>query len=197
MVGLDKDGIPAILSWITLAVPPSPLALGNTVPLPMTTQLFTSMQQIPCVMKNLDSEQSRMPCPCLPHIMQYMTECILGGKPLQLPAHSPSCNSNHLNHAAKSSIFDWMFSSGFTAFSSVLDSLDTLLSLMGLSHLLPLDLGLMSSSSSDDSDSFSEGKLEDSELESSTDSSSLESAKCLFCFQDFAKCPLRFASHGW
>src|SRR5258708_1887843 len=114
--------------------------------------------------------------------MQYMTECILGGKPLQFPALSPSFNSNHLNLSAKSSIFDWTFTSGFTAFSSALDSFDALSSLMGLLHLLPLDLGLMTSSSSDDLDSSSEGKLEDSELESSTDPLSSESAKHLFHF---------------
>src|SRR5258708_32808344 len=129
--------------------------------------------------------------------MQYMIERIFGGKPSRLPALSPNCNSNHLNRAAKSSIFDWTFSSGFTAFSSVLDSLDAFSSFMGLSHLLPLDLGLTTSSSSDDSDSSSEGELEDLELESSTNSSSSGSTKCLFLFCDFAKCPLRFMSRGW
>src|SRR5258708_32562295 len=117
--------------------------------------------------------------------MQYMTECILGGKPLQFPALSPRFNSNRLNLSAKSSIFDWTFASGFTAFSSALDSFDTLSSLTGLSCLLPLDLGLMTSSSSDDPDSSSEGELEDSELESSTDPLSSESATCLFRFQVF------------
>src|SRR5258707_2248311 len=129
--------------------------------------------------------------------MQYMIEHLFGGKPSQLPALSPNCNSNRLNHAAKSSIFDWTFSSGFTAFSSVLDSLDAFLSLTGLSCLLPFDLGLMTSSSSDDLDLSSEGELEDLELESSTNSSSSESAKCLFLFLDFAKCPLRFMSRSW
>src|SRR5260221_2055312 len=129
--------------------------------------------------------------------MQYMIKHIFGGKPSRLLALSPSCNSNHLNRAAKSSIFNWTFSSGFTAFSSVLDSFDAFLSLTGLSCLLPLDLGLTTSSSSDDSDSSSEGELEDSELEPSTNSSSSESAKCLFLFLDFAKRPLRFTSCGW
>src|SRR5258708_37589735 len=129
--------------------------------------------------------------------MQYMTECILGGKPSRFPALSPSFNSNRLNLSAKSSIFDWTFASSFTAFSSALDSFNTLLSLMGLSHLLPLDLGLTTSSSSDDPDLSSEGELEDSELESSTDPLSSESAKHLFHFRVFAKCPLRFTSCGW
>src|SRR5258708_39130770 len=129
--------------------------------------------------------------------MQYMVQHVFGGNPSRLLALSPSCNSNHLNRTAKSSIFDWTFSSGFTAFSSVLDSLDAFSSLTGLSCLLPLDLGLTTSSSSDDLDLSSEGELEDLELESSTNSSSLESAKCLFLFLDFAKCPLRFMSRSW
>src|SRR5258708_13757535 len=122
--------------------------------------------------------------------MQYMTERILGGKPSLFPALSPSFNSNRLNLSAKSSIFDWTFASGFTAFSSALDSFDALSSLMGLSRLLPLDLGLTTSSSSDDPDLSSEGKLEDSELESSTNPSSLESATHLFRFRVFIKHPL-------
>src|SRR5258708_15165048 len=129
--------------------------------------------------------------------MQYMIERVFGGKRSRLPALSPNCNSNHLNRAAKSSIFNWTFSSGFTAFSSVLDSLDAFLSLTWLSCLLPLDLGLTTSSSSYDLDLSSEGELEDSELESLTNSSSLESPKCLFLFLDFAQCPLTFMSCTW
>src|SRR5258708_12540979 len=129
--------------------------------------------------------------------MQYMIERVFGGKRSRLPALSPNCNSNHLNRAAKSSIFDWTFSSGFTAFSSVLDSLDAFSSFTRLSRLLPLDLGLTTSSSSDDSDSSSEGELEDSELESSTNSSSSGSTNPLLLFPPFPPRPLCFTSRGW
>src|SRR5258708_23343968 len=49
-------------------------------------------------MKNLDSEQSQMPCPDLPHMIQYMATHVFGGWDC-CPFLSPSCNSRCLKHS--------------------------------------------------------------------------------------------------
>ncbi len=161
-------------------------------------QLFKSRQQIPWAKKYFNSVQSQMPCPWVPHMIQYITDwvAIIGGWVGDTClAPSPSCNSRCLKCSAKSSILDCMVASGLIViFSSSLE-LETVSSFFMFFFLvlylfLPTD-----SSSNDDTDSFSNSEDEDSSSLSS-DSSTSDSTSFFF-FPPFTNLEQRSMFQGW
>ncbi len=150
-VGPDtKDVLATNLLQITWATLPSPSAQGSVEPSLMTIRLFKSLLQMPCTIKNFDSEQPWSLCPCCLHIRQYIVECTLGGKPSVLLPFSPSFSSRSLNLLAKS----WILGNLTAVFSLTLDDFGTCSSLMEL-FLFPFNFHLGILSSSDDLDSLS------------------------------------------
>src|SRR5258708_32136169 len=130
-------------------------------------------------MRTFESKQSQIPWPGFPHIMQYI-DLSLGNWFSRFCNCLTNFNSKHLNHSAKSSMFNCMARSGFSGTHSSPFGSFTFPFNFTLFPFFFLAFPFIPNSLSDDSNSSSSDKLSESESVSSSGLSSDSACHQLF-----------------